>query len=526
MVNTILVLGGGSAGFLTALTLKRRVPVLDVVVLRSPDIGVIGVGEGTTVVVPAHLHGYLGLDPNPFHREADPVWKLGLRFLWGRRPYFDYAFQQSMDTHYPGLPKPTGYLVDGDMADFSLPSAMMSRGRAFPRGADGGPAIDATFAYHLENATFVDWLERAAERSGVRVVDGTVADVRRSADGNSSGDVAGLTLSDGRHLSADLYVDASGFRSVLLRRARGEPVVDYKSTLWCDRAVIGGWDRRPGEPIHPYTLVETMAAGWSWQIDHARRVNRGYVYSSPFLSDEAAEAEFRARNPAVGDTRVIRFQSGRCERAWVGNVVGIGNAFGFVEPLEATSLGMICNGARNLAEMLVDGDRVPRAAHRSLYNAVHTAMFDSTRYFLGLHYRFNDRLDTPFWRACRGEADAVNGERGVDVSGVQPVIDYYREVGPSGLFRTALLSPHDPFGAEGYLVLLVGQRVPYRRTYEPTATDRAAWDAMRAGFGRAAESAVPVDEALGRIRDPRFAWSRSTFDGGGLAGAAVPTGGR
>ena len=506
MVNTVLVLGGGSAGFLAAITLKRRLPVLDVTVLRSPDIGVIGVGEGTTVAVPAHLHGYLGLDPNPFHRQAEPIWKLGLRFLWGKRPYFDYAFVQSMDTRYAGLPKPTGYFVDGDMSDFSVASAMMSRGRVFPRGPDGGPAIDGTFAYHLENATFVAWLERAAAGVGVRVVDGTVADVQRSADG-----VRGLTLTDGRSLSADLFVDASGFRSVLMRGAMNEPFVDFRDTLWCDRAVIGGWDRRPGEAIRPYTLVETMDAGWAWQIDHERRVNRGYVYSSPFVSDEAAEAEFRRKNPDVGDTRVIRFQSGRCRRAWVGNVVAIGNAFGFVEPLEATSLGMICTASRNLAELLADGDLELRDGHRAVYNASHTESFDAVRWFLGLHYRFNDRLDTPFWRACRGEGEAVNGRAGVDVTGLQPLIDYYREVGPSAMFRTAMLSQHDPFGVEGYLVMLVGQRVPYRRTYPITAADRSAWDGLRARFAAVADHAVPVDEALRRVRDPQFGWSRSTF---------------
>ena len=184
--------------------------------------------------------------------------------------------------------------------------------------------------------------------------------------------------------------------------------------------MIGGWDRRPGEPILPYTTVETMDAGWAWRIDHERRVNRGYVYSSAHLGDAAAEAEFRAKNPAVGGTRVIRFASGRCERAWVGNVVAIGNAYGFVEPLEATSLGMICTAANNLAETLIDGDRVVRDAQRGLYNRVHAEAFDAVRWFLGLHYKFNDRLDTAFWRACRA---------GVNVEGVAELIGYYRAMG-------------------------------------------------------------------------------------------------
>ncbi len=526
MVSTVLVLGGGSAGFVAALTLKRRLPQLDVTVVRSPDIGIIGVGEGTTVSVPAHLHGYLGLDPNPFHRQAEPVWKLGLRFLWGRRPHFDYSFAQSMDTRHAGLPKPTGYLVDGDMADFSPHSALMSRGRPFHRGPDGRPVLDGAFGYHLENATFVAWLERAAVAAGVRVADGTVADVARAGPAGDDPDpaVTAVTLADGRRLAADLFVDASGFRSVLLRGALAEPTVDFAPTLWCDRAVVGGWDRRPGEAVEPYTLVETMDAGWAWQIDHDRRVNRGYVYCSAFATDAAAEAEFRGKNPAVTDARVVRFTSGRAARAWVGNVVAVGNAFGFVEPLEATSLGTICTSSANLAELLADGDLHVRRGHRAVFNAATGQAFDAIRWFLGLHYRFNDRLNTPFWRACRGEAgDAHGGRPGVDVAGVQPLIDYYREVGPSGMFRTALLSPHDPFGAEGYLVLLVGQRVPYRRTYRPSDADRATWARLRAGFAAAADRAVPFDEAVRWLRDPRFGWPRSAFAAAAAQPAAVGT---
>ena len=512
MVNSILVLGGGSAGFLAAITLKRRLPAIDVLVVRSPEIGIIGVGEGTTVAVTHHLHGYLGLDPNPFHREVDPIWKLGLRFRWGRRPRFDYAFAQGMDSRLPGLSKPTGHYAGEDMDDYCLAAALMRRDRVFARYKDGSPAVDGTFAYHLENATFVAWLERTAARFGVRVADGTVAAVSQGEAG-----VTGLTLADGRSLSADLYVDCSGFKSVLLRGALGEPFVNYKSSLWCDRAVVGGWDRPPGDVVRPYTSVDTMAAGWAWRIDHEHRVNRGYVYSSAYLSDDRAEAEFRAANPLLGPTRIVPFKSGRADRAWVKNVVGIGNAFGFVEPLEATSLGVICTSSRNLAELLADGDRVVRPSQAAVYNVTHTRAFDAIRWFLALHYRFNDLLDTPFWTDCRA---------GVDDAGVRPVVDYYRENGPSALFRSALLDPHDPFGVEGYLVMLVGMRVPYRRTYVPPAAERAAWDKARALNAAAAESGFAVAEALSRIRTPTYGWSPATFAGGGVNPAAVATAAR
>ncbi len=497
-VNSVLVLGGGSAGFLAAITLKGRHPSIAVTLLRSKDIGIIGVGEGTTVAVTSHLHGYLGIDPGKFHREAHPVAKLGIRFLWGSRPYFDYAFAQQLDTKIPPLSKPTGFYVDDEMVDFGLSTAMMGRNKVFPRDNNGHPFIDCTFAYHLENETFVRFLENAAASIGIVILDGTVAEVQQNDHA-----VTGVQIDDGRLLKADLFVDCSGFKSVLLRQALKEPVIDYSSSLWCDRAVVGGWDRNPTEPIQPYTVAETMSSGWAWRIDHEHRINRGYVYCSRYQSDEQAEREFREKNPAVGPTRIVRFFSGRAERPWVKNVIAIGNAFGFVEPLEATSLGVICTSARNLAEMLADGDLVVRDTQRSLYNLLHTKAFDQIRWFLSLHYKFNTRLDTPFWNDCREK---------VDFSGVASIVDYFHENGPSALFRNALLDPADPFGVEGYLVMLVGQKVPYRKVYTLTDADRKTWGTFRQRFIAMAERALTVEQSIQQLKSPTFRWKREWFN--------------
>lgn len=496
IVNSVLVLGGGSAGFLAALTLNIRLPTLRVTVLRSKDIGIIGVGEGTTVGVTSHLHGYLGIDPGVFQREARPIWKLGIRFLWGERPEFYYAFSRHLDARYANLPKPVGFYACEDMTDYGLHAALMARNRAFARDPNGLPLIDGAYGYHLENETFVAWLERAAAQLGIEIADGTVAHVKQGEQG-----VTGLTLDDGRTMAADLYIDASGFRSVLMRHTLGEPFLDYGPSLWCDRAVVGGWDRGPDEPIQPYTVAETMDAGWAWRIDHEHRINRGYVYCSSFITDDDADAEFRTKNPKVGPTRVVRFASGRVERAWVKNVVAIGNAFGFVEPLEATSLSMICQWARNVAEILHDGDRLVRPSQVALYNAIHARTFDGVRWFLSIHYKFNGRLQTPFWRECRDK---------VDISGAAGVVEYFQENGPSG-FSRALLDPTDPFGIEGYLVLLVGQRVPIRIPYVPSDHERQLWATHRAAIARTADNGVGVAEALPVLQSPQWKWDRRRF---------------
>src|SRR6185436_5095512 len=149
--------------------------------------------------------------------------------------------------------------------------------------------------------------------------------------------IAALVAEDGRRITGDLYIDSSGFRSELLGRALQEPFLNYDDALFCDKAVIGGWPRT-NEPILPYTTAETMDSGWCWQIEHENFINRGYVYSSAFISDDAAREELLRKNPKVATVpRVVRFRSGRYERSWVGNVVAVGNAAGFVEPLEATA---------------------------------------------------------------------------------------------------------------------------------------------------------------------------------------------
>src|SRR6516164_1127328 len=127
MVKCVLVLGGGSAGFLAAITLKARLPDLSVIVLRSKEIGIIQVGESTTIGVPQHLHHYLGIDFKEFYRLAEPQWKLGIRFLWGKRPYFDYVFGYQLDTQYQALPKGTGfYTPEGPFDYIGIPSGLMT----------------------------------------------------------------------------------------------------------------------------------------------------------------------------------------------------------------------------------------------------------------------------------------------------------------------------------------------------------------------------------------------------------------
>jgi tryptophan halogenase len=501
MVRKVIVLGGGSAGFMAAIALRLKIPGLGVTVIRSKDIGVIGVGEGSTPALTRFLHDYVGVGLKKFHEVAQPTWKLGPRFVrWGPRAFFHYGFNLAYERRVEGMPRRVGFYCDRDDAtDYADPdSAMMTHDRVFARNAFGGPAAHNAVAYHFENEKFVTFLEGYAAAAGVRVVDDTVREVRQDENG-----VAGLVLKGGTTETADLYVDSSGFVSLLLGKTFGEPFTSFKSSLFCDRAVVGGWNRADSpdpadQVIKPYTMCETMDAGWCWQIEHEGRINRGYVHSSDFISEEEAEREFRAKNPKVGPTRFVKFVSGCYRNAWVKNVVAVGNASGFVEPMEATALGVIALQSRLLVGTLLDSGGEPRRADVTHFNELHRRNWQSIRAFIAVHYKFNTRLDTPFWRECRERVDLTPM--------AEAYVENYKECGPSGFWDQLLLEPFDQFGTGGYLALLVGQKVPYRRGREPTEKEWALWEQWRSRNKELAMRAMNVREALAAVRAPSWRW--------------------
>jgi tryptophan 7-halogenase len=497
MIREVIVLGGGTAGFLSALTLRIKLPHLRIRIVRSREIGIIGVGEGSTSDLPYHLHGFLGLDQARFYREARPTWKLGVRFEWGPRSHFNYTFTAQISSHLEGVRKTHGFHMWDDFEDCDLNSSLMSRGKVFARDARGLPEIRRNYAYHIENAWMVEYFERLAVEHGVEIVDATVSQVERGGEG-----VAALILNTGERISADLYIDASGFRSELLGKALEEPFESYDDALFCDRAVAGGWERKD-EPILPYTVAETMDSGWAWQIEHEEHINRGYVYSSAFISDEDAEQEFRRKNPNVKNTRIVNFRTGRYRRAWVGNVFAVGNAHGFVEPLEATAIFVICQSVRFLAGALDENDCEVSPSMRESCDRILRNLWDEIRDFLAIHYRFNTRLETPFWNACRND---------VALHSAESIVQHYRENGPAMFAQLDVLPPSlSIFQLDGFYTLLLGQKVPHERLHTPTPLELAKFNAHRLANAVGGKNGLSIAEALQFIRHPQWKWTPGFF---------------
>ena len=479
-VRTVGVVGGGTAGCFAALALKRCFSALQVTVIESSTIPIIGVGEATTTLMPPFLHQQLGIDAVELYREVRPTWKLGIKFDWGLPGdyYFTYPF---------GAADPVdSYQHEGDIRSQSFNSLLVVADRTpllrEPSGDVRSLLPTTKFAYHLHNAPFVAFLAKKAAQAGIEhvdaIVDGVVA---------GEGGVELLRARDGREIRFDLYVDASGFRSRLMGDSLGSRFTSYGSSLFCDTAVVADVPQRDGV-IRPYTLAETMNHGWCWRIPVEGVDHRGYVHASAFVSEADAIAEMRAKNPGMGDTWTVRFRSGRHADFWKANVVAIGNAYGFVEPLESTALHMVII---ELAYLIAGLETAPDRQQISEINRRIGAHWDYLRWFLALHYKFNRRLDTPFWRACR---DTVN------VSGLASAIDRFREHGPWRSAAELDCLVGDPaFGPQGVVMMLLGQKV--NAPIAASQISPTAW-AARVGEQRArVERAYPQAEALALLRE-------------------------
>lgn len=395
-IRSVLIVGGGTAGWICAAILARALTGTGtrITLVESADIGVIGVGEATIPPFVEMLQ-FLDIKLPDFIRHTEATLKLAIRFdgwngtgtsYWhpfgtfgtgiGRRP-FHHALLQ--DRANGGT---------ADIADFNLCADLAAHDKAF---APDRPPPGARFALHLDAVLVARYLRRYAETLGVTRVEATVRGALRS----DSGTIASVALEDGRSISADMFIDASGFAGVLIEQELNTGYIDWRGHLPCDRALAVPTARDASLP--PFTVAQAMNAGWRWRIPLQHRCGNGYVYSSAHLSDDAARAELLASLGTRPDAplRQLRFVPGRRERAWVGNCVAIGLASGFLEPLESTSIHLIIAGVFNLLDHFPDRGFNPALA--ASYNTELAQELEQIRDFLILHYCLTTRTDTPFW---------------------------------------------------------------------------------------------------------------------------------
>ena len=400
----VVIVGGGTAGWMTAAAAGR---FLDdgqrrITLVESDAIGTVGVGEATIPSI-LNFNKLLGIDEAEFLRETKGSFKLGIEFAGWHRPDSGYFHPfggfgrdiEGINFHQLWL-KLREQAGIGPIADYS-PCTVAARAAAFgpPVGDPRSPLSGMAYAYHIDATLYAAFLRRRAEAAGVSRVEGRIVSVERADDGH----VAAVVLDDGRRVAGDLFIDCSGFRSLLLGDAMRVGFDDWSHWLPCDRAIAVPTQRT--EPVLPYTRATAHQAGWQWRIPLQHRTGNGVVYCSRFLDDDAAEALLLSRldSAPTAAPRRLSFTAGQRHRMWEGNVVAIGLSGGFLEPLESTSIHLIQQGISKLFALFPD--RSFSTVERNEYNRQMADNYRSIRDFIILHYHATARDDSPFWDHVR-----------------------------------------------------------------------------------------------------------------------------
>lgn len=466
-VRSIVIAGGGTAGWMTAAALSKALgPGYAIRLVESEQIGTIGVGEATIPHI-REFNRALGIDEDAFLRATQGTFKLGVEFRnWGaigdRYIHGFGTIGQELD----GLPFHHYWLrmaAEGkasDLAGYSINTAAPLQEKFMRARLDmpTSPLGHIAHAFHFDAGLYARFLRSYSEQRGVQRIEGKVVHVhQRAADGF----IESLQLESGELVAGDLFIDCSGMRALLIGQTLGVAFEDYSHWLPNDRALAVACES--SGQMAPVTRATAHSAGWQWRIPLQSRIGNGHVYSSRFMSDDEAAAILMGNleGKPLGDPRPISFRPGRRVKGWERNCVAIGLSAGFFEPIESTTIHMIQTGIARLLSMF------PRAGFEEAdiaeYNAQAATEYASNRDFIILHFKATTRTDSPFWNYCR--------EMAVPES-LQNRLDLYRSNGR--IFR----KNEELFGEVSWLQVMHGQHVR-ANGYHPLA-DRRPSDQVEA----------------------------------------------
>jgi len=404
-LRNIVIVGGGTAGWMAAATMARflRNGYCQVRVVESEEIGTVGVGEATIPLIRT-FNRMLALNEDEFLRRTYGTFKLGIQFVdWSRigaqyiHPFGPYGLDMEGVSFHSYWLKERKLDPTTRLDHYSLQASACRRNK-FMRGVNAGnsPLSNIAYAFHFDASLYAKYLREYAEARGVVRTEGKIVKVEQRGE---DGFIEAVVLESGERIPGDFFIDCSGFRGLLIEQTLKSGYVDWSHWLPCNRALavpcaVGG-------EFTPYTRSTARTAGWQWRIPLQHRIGNGHVYCSEFISDDEAAAILLANldGKPLADPRPLRFVTGRRKETWKKNCVALGLAGGFLEPLESTSIHLVQTGLANF--MALFPDRIPRQAEIDRYNRIMAWEFERVRDFIILHYKATQRDDTPFWNYCR-----------------------------------------------------------------------------------------------------------------------------
>jgi tryptophan halogenase len=509
----ILIVGGGTAGWLTAAFLAKQLGQgadgARITLVEASDIPTIGVGEGTFPTI-ARTLAALGVDEAQFMRESGAAFKQGIRFVdWARKSSADrhsyYYHPFALPREVEGLELLPHWLA-GDAGAVSLADAVTLQERVCDAGRAPKRATDADFrgpmnyAYHLDAARFGAYLAKVAKSFGVEHRLGTVSEVML----DEQGAIAGVRIREHGLLTARLYVDCTGFGSQLLGRAMGVRFMDRNDVLFVDRAVTLQVPHENDSAIPPYTISTAHEAGWTWDIALAKRRGVGYAYSSRHTDDTRAEEVLRSYvGPAAREltARQLKLKVGWREQHWVRNCVAVGLSGGFLEPLESTGILLIEAAAHMIAGLYQRSGGFEPAARQ--FNTLMSARYERILDFIKMHYFLTQRTDSAFWRE--------NADPSTAPESLLAHLDMWRHRPPS---RFDFVMDHESFAPANYQFVLYGMgfRTELAATGVPArqiALARQEFARVRDAGRRAVASLPAHRELLERLYQAGFSFTAS-----------------
>ena len=395
-IRRLVIAGGGTAGWLAAAALSNQFHgLLDIVLIESDEIGTVGVGESTIPPIRT-FHRLMGIDEQEFMRATAATFKLGISFEnWGKigeryvHPFgITGRSTWAVGFHHFWLHALRNG-IQSEFGEYCLEHQAAKAGKFFT-----GPKAEVNYAYHLDAGVYAKFLRKFSEKFGVRRIEGKIREVKQ----HDNGFIASLLLESGQLVEGDLFIDCTGFRGLLIEQTLKTGYEDWNQWLPCDAAVAV--QTESVGPAIPYTRAIAHEAGWRWRIPLQHRVGNGLVYCSRFMSDQEATDKLlrEVEGKTIISPRVIKFRTGRRLKSWNKNVIALGLASGFVEPLESTSIQLIMTGLTRLIYLFP----FPQVTQTIVdqYNEESQTEQERVRDFIILHYCATQRDDSEFWRYC------------------------------------------------------------------------------------------------------------------------------